>query len=96
MALGAVTRVFDHGEWGPVSPTESVLPSGIRLRRSADAEPMPATFGEPLPDHVLERIGLHWAARRQVPPDQVILDEKELGYGIWAPGRPAQYFDFID
>ena len=96
MALGAVTRVFDNGEWGPVSPTESVLPSGIRLRRSADAEPMPAAFGEPLPDHVLERIGLHWAARRQVPPDQVILDEKELGYGIWAPGRPAQYFDFID
>ena len=79
-----------------MSPTESVLPSGITLRRIADAEPMPPAFGTPLPDHVLERIGLHWAARRQVPPDQVIMDEKELGYGIWAAGRQSRYFDFVD
>jgi hypothetical protein len=96
MALGAVTRVFEPRGVGPVPPTESVLPSGITLRRATDAGAMPAAFGTPLPDHVLERIGLHWAARRQVPPDRVIMDEKELGYGIWAPGRPAQYFDFID
>jgi hypothetical protein len=81
---------------GPVSPTESVLPSGITLRRTAGAGPMPAAFGEPVPDHVLDRIGRHWADRRQVRPDQVTMDEKELGYAIWATGRPAQYFDFID
>jgi hypothetical protein len=59
MALGAVTRVFEPRERAPVSPTESVLPSGITLRRATDAGTTPAAFGEPFAG---PRAGTHRAA----------------------------------
>jgi hypothetical protein len=91
----AAARVFEYGS-GPVSHTESVLPSGITVQRFTDPQPLPAAFGRPLPDHVLDRIGLHWAERRQVPPTHVIMREEDLGYAIWAPGRREEYATFID
>ncbi|HEU4347523.1 MAG TPA: SUKH-3 domain-containing protein [Actinoplanes sp.] len=79
-----------------MSHTESVWPSGITLQRFADPDPLPAAFGTPLPDHVLERIALHWAEAQHIPPTHVIMREAELGYAIWAPGRRAVYSTFID
>jgi SUKH-3 immunity protein/YwqJ-like deaminase len=79
-----------------VSHTESVLPSGITVQRFTDPQPLPAAFGKPLPDHILDRIGLHWAERKQVPPTHVIMREEELGYAIWVPGRRDEYATFID
>jgi hypothetical protein len=57
---------------------------------------MPASFGEPMPDHVLERIALRWAARRDIAPAKVILREEDLGWTVWAPGHPAAYSTFVD
>jgi hypothetical protein len=79
-----------------VTYIESALPSGVTVQRRPDLQPMPAAFGEPLPDHVLERIAVHWAAAEQVPPTHVIMREEDLGYAIWAPGRRAQYATFFD
>lgn len=79
-----------------VSYREKVLPSGVTLRRFADRDPLPTAFGTPLPEHVLERIGLHWAAAENVPPTDVIMREEDLGYAVWAPGRRAPYSTFVD
>jgi hypothetical protein len=79
-----------------VSHTESVLPSGITVQRFTDQEPMPASFGQPLPDHVLERAALHWARSEGIPPSHVIMREEDLGYAVWAPGHRAAYSTFID
>jgi hypothetical protein len=79
-----------------VSHVESVLPSGVTLQRVADPEPLPAAFGQPLPDHVLERIALHWAEAEGVPPPHVIMREEDLGYAIWAPGHRVAYSTFAD
>ena len=75
---------------------ESTLPGGAAVHRLDPADPLPAEFGTPLPDHVLDRIAAQWAAAHRVPPSDVILREEELGWAVWAPGHPQPYSTFID
>ncbi len=85
------------GGHGAVPPRrETVLPSGVTLQRLDPADPMPATFGRPLPDPVLERIAVRWAQRRGIPSAGVIMREEDLGWAVWAPGHRPGYTTFVD
>jgi hypothetical protein len=74
----------------------TVLPSGVTLQRRDPPDPLPASFGQPLPDPVLERIAVRWAELRGIPPADVVLREEDLGWAVWAPGHRTAYATFVD